>query len=146
MGWSTGIRFPAEAAIFFSSPPRPDRLWVPPSLLSNAYPRVKRSRHEAYHSHLAPKLIMRGAMPSLLHPPSGHDALLSTGRTSPLTYIPLRCIGHADRIETVWNFEMFMCFQWFVKLWWMTPVIGHLHLASRLTLHRSKVRQICPCA
>jgi hypothetical protein len=31
------IRFPAGDWEFFSSPPRPDRLWGPPSLLSNGY-------------------------------------------------------------------------------------------------------------
>jgi hypothetical protein len=39
---------------FFSLPPRPDRLWNPPSLLSNVYygffPGVKRPGREADHS------------------------------------------------------------------------------------------------
>jgi len=36
--WTTGVRFLAGAGIFFfSSPPRPDRLWAPASLLSNGY-------------------------------------------------------------------------------------------------------------
>jgi hypothetical protein len=37
-GWATGAQFPAgEMMGFFSSPPRPDRLWDPQSLLSNGY-------------------------------------------------------------------------------------------------------------
>jgi len=35
----TRFRFPAEASIF-SSPQCPDRLWGPPSLLSNGYRRL----------------------------------------------------------------------------------------------------------
>jgi hypothetical protein len=31
--WTSGVHFPAEAIIELSSPPRPDRLSVPPSLL-----------------------------------------------------------------------------------------------------------------
>jgi hypothetical protein len=31
------VRFPVEAGVFFSSPPCPERLWGPPSLLSNGY-------------------------------------------------------------------------------------------------------------
>jgi hypothetical protein len=31
------VRFPVGAAEFFSSPPRPELLWGPPSLLSNEY-------------------------------------------------------------------------------------------------------------
>jgi hypothetical protein len=35
----TGVQFPAGVMMefFFSSPPRPDRLWGPPSLPSNGY-------------------------------------------------------------------------------------------------------------
>jgi hypothetical protein len=36
-GWMTGVRFLAVARIFFSSPPRLDRVWGSPSLLSNGY-------------------------------------------------------------------------------------------------------------
>jgi hypothetical protein len=40
---------------FLKSPRRPDRLWVPPNLLSNGYrglisPGVKRPEREAFHS------------------------------------------------------------------------------------------------
>jgi hypothetical protein len=37
-GWTTGVRFPAsEGREFFSSPPHPDQLWDPPSILSSGY-------------------------------------------------------------------------------------------------------------
>jgi hypothetical protein len=41
-GWTSGGRFPAGAKMefFFSSPPRPDRLWGPPSLLCSVYRRL----------------------------------------------------------------------------------------------------------
>jgi hypothetical protein len=35
--WRQGVRFPAEAGIYFSSLPRPDRLWGPCSFLSSWY-------------------------------------------------------------------------------------------------------------
>jgi hypothetical protein len=35
--WMTGGLNPARSWGFFSLPPRPDQLWVPPSLLSNGY-------------------------------------------------------------------------------------------------------------
>jgi hypothetical protein len=40
-GEGVGVRVPVEARIF-SSPLRPDRLWGPPSLLSNRYRRLFR--------------------------------------------------------------------------------------------------------
>jgi hypothetical protein len=36
-GWMIGGSSPGRGGEFFSSPPRPDRLWGPPSLLSNGY-------------------------------------------------------------------------------------------------------------
>jgi hypothetical protein len=49
------VRFPAGGWEFFSSPPRQERLWGPPSLLSNGYQGlslgVKRPGREADHSH-----------------------------------------------------------------------------------------------
>jgi hypothetical protein len=51
---SSRVRFPAGAVKFFSSPPRPERLWGTPSLLSNGYQGlslgVKRPGREADHS------------------------------------------------------------------------------------------------
>jgi hypothetical protein len=44
-----GDRVPVGSRIF-SSPRRPDRLWVPPSILSNGYRGVKRPVREADHS------------------------------------------------------------------------------------------------
>jgi len=37
MGWMIGSLRPGRGSEFFSSPLRPDRLWGPPSLLSNGY-------------------------------------------------------------------------------------------------------------
>jgi len=37
MGWMIGGSSPGKGWEFFSSPPRPDRLWDPLSLLSNGY-------------------------------------------------------------------------------------------------------------
>jgi len=37
MGWMTEVWFPAGTGIFFSSPPCPDQLWGPPTLLSSGY-------------------------------------------------------------------------------------------------------------
>jgi hypothetical protein len=49
-GWSGGSS-PGRGWEFFSSPPRPERLWGPPSLLSDGYRGlVKRTGHEADHS------------------------------------------------------------------------------------------------
>jgi hypothetical protein len=52
--WGVGVRVPLGSRIFFS-PRRPDRLWCPPSLLSNGlpgalFPVSKAARHEADHS------------------------------------------------------------------------------------------------
>jgi len=35
MGWMIGISSPDRGWEFFCSPPHPDRLWVPPRLISN---------------------------------------------------------------------------------------------------------------
>jgi hypothetical protein len=56
MGWMIGGSSPGRGWEFFSSPPRPDRLWAPPSLLSNGYEGlfsrgIKRQGREANHSH-----------------------------------------------------------------------------------------------
>jgi len=54
MVWTTKVRFLAGAESFYSVTPRPDRLWGPPSPLSNGYcglfsQGVKRLWCEAYH-------------------------------------------------------------------------------------------------
>jgi len=36
-GWMIGVSCPSRDWEFFSSPPHPERLWSPPSLLSNGY-------------------------------------------------------------------------------------------------------------
>ena len=38
----SGVRIPALARDFLSSPKRPDRLWAPPGLLFNRYRELKR--------------------------------------------------------------------------------------------------------
>jgi hypothetical protein len=56
---------------FFSSPPRPERLWSLPSLLSSGYhglfPWVKSGRGVKLttHLHLVPRSRMRGTIPPL---------------------------------------------------------------------------------
>jgi len=38
MGWTTGVQLPTGAIMeFFSSPPRPNRLWGPQNPLSKGY-------------------------------------------------------------------------------------------------------------
>jgi len=56
---------------FFSLPPRPDRLWGPPNLLSNGYwgllSQTENGRDVKLilHLHLMPTLKTRGAIPPL---------------------------------------------------------------------------------
>jgi len=55
---------------FFYSPPHPDQLWGPPSLLSNGYQGLFWGKNGlgvtlTTHLHLVPKLRMHGAIPSL---------------------------------------------------------------------------------
>jgi hypothetical protein len=50
-GWMIGGSSPGRGWEFFSSPPCPERLWGPPSLLSNGYQGLlKRLRREADYS------------------------------------------------------------------------------------------------
>jgi hypothetical protein len=64
-GWTSGVRFPAGAGIFFSSPPRPYRLWGPPSLLSNGYQGLFFHRGVKLSSHLQlePRLLCGAISP-----------------------------------------------------------------------------------
>jgi hypothetical protein len=71
--WMIRGSSPGRGWEFLSSPPRPDRFWGPPSLLSNGYQGglfpwgVKRSEHEADHSSpSSAEVKMRGAIPPLL--------------------------------------------------------------------------------
>jgi len=41
-GWMIGGSSPGRGWEFYASPPRPDRLWGPPSLLSNGYKGLSR--------------------------------------------------------------------------------------------------------
>jgi hypothetical protein len=67
---------------FFSSPPRPNRLWGPPSLLSNGYqgllPREQSGRGVKLtnHLHLVPRSRMHGAIPPFPNTPSWCGAQL----------------------------------------------------------------------
>jgi hypothetical protein len=56
--WMIGGSCPARGWEFFSSPPSLDRLWGPPSLLSNGYP--KWPRREAGHSLLSSAEVKNG--------------------------------------------------------------------------------------
>jgi hypothetical protein len=69
-GWSGGSS-PGRGWEFFSSPPRPDRLWSPPSLLSNEYRGMKLTTH-----HLVTRSRMRGAISPFPNTPSWRGAQL----------------------------------------------------------------------
>jgi hypothetical protein len=76
----TGILFPQRGKdFFFSSPPHPDRLWGPPSHLSNSYrgllsPEMKRQGREADHS-----------------PPSSGEVKNAWSCASPPPYVFMAC-------------------------------------------------------
>jgi hypothetical protein len=77
-GWKSGVRLPALHD-FLSSSQRPERLWVPSSLLSMGTgalsPGIKRLGQEAGHSHPSDDEIKNGgAIPPLPHTSSRHDA------------------------------------------------------------------------
>jgi hypothetical protein len=69
-GWMVEISSPGRGWEFFSSPPRPDWLWSPPSLLYNGYYQglwgwSGRGVKLTTHLHLVPRSRMRGAIPPL---------------------------------------------------------------------------------
>jgi hypothetical protein len=96
---------------FFSSPPRPDRLWGPLSILSNGYQRLfpwgksGRGVKLTIHLHLVPRLRVRGAIHVL--PQYAFMAWCSvkiTGTTLPLSY---RGLGNQNFRLSVWcDFEV----------------------------------------
>jgi hypothetical protein len=75
------VRVPVGSRIF-TSPHRPDRLWDPPSLLSNRYRElfpwgIKWQGHKlTTHLHLAPRSRKRGSIHLFLHTPSWRSARL----------------------------------------------------------------------
>jgi hypothetical protein len=88
-GWSESST-PGRNWEFFSSPPRPDLLWGPPSLLSNGTSvffslEVKRPVREADHSHQR----MSGAIPPL--PQYAFMAWCSVKSTRTTLPLPLPC-------------------------------------------------------
>jgi hypothetical protein len=69
-GWIIGGSSPGRGWEFFSSPPRPDRLWSPSSLLSNGYQLFPwryngRGVKLTTHLHLVPRSKLHGSIPSL---------------------------------------------------------------------------------
>jgi hypothetical protein len=82
--WMIGGSRPRRGSEFLSSPPCPDRLWGPPSLLINGYlgsfpGEVNRPGREADHSPPSSAVVrMRGAIPPLPYTPSWYGAQLST--------------------------------------------------------------------
>jgi hypothetical protein len=93
MSWTTGVRFPVGA-------PSPDRLWGPPSLLSNGYLGIflrdlgGRGVKLTTHLHLVPKLRIRGAIPPLHHTSSWRgDA----------SYVLLPGTRQLGRPERIWK-------------------------------------------
>jgi hypothetical protein len=78
-GWMACVRFPAAERLF-SYAQRPDRLWGPPSLLSNGHwgflsPGVKWPGREADHSSPSSAEAKNGgAIPPLPHTSSWHSA------------------------------------------------------------------------
>jgi hypothetical protein len=80
-GWMIGGSNAGMGWEFLSSPPHPDRLWGPPSLLTNGYQGsflwLKRPESEADHSHLVPRPRTRGAIAPPPPPIRLHGLVLS---------------------------------------------------------------------
>jgi hypothetical protein len=80
---------------FSSSPPRPDRLWRPPSLLSNGYQRlfpwgkVAGVVELTIHLHLVPRSRMRGAISQLPNTPPWRGVQLKDWIGTPLSLLYL---------------------------------------------------------
>jgi hypothetical protein len=87
-----GVRVPVGLRIF-SSPRRPDRLWDPPSLLSNGYrglfPRGQSGQGVKLTTHLqlVPRSRKRGSIHPLPHTPSWRRAWLVKRRDN-VTFLP----------------------------------------------------------
>jgi hypothetical protein len=79
-GWMIDGSSPGRGCVFFSSLPRPERLWGPPSLLSNGYHRLlpwgKVAGAWTTHLHPVPRSRMRGPIPPLPNTPSWRGAQL----------------------------------------------------------------------
>jgi hypothetical protein len=79
-GWMIGGSIPGRGREFFSSPPPPERLWIPSSLLSNGYRGLfpcgqsGRGVKLTTHLRLVPRSRMRGAIHLLPHTPSWRGA------------------------------------------------------------------------
>jgi hypothetical protein len=76
-GWMIGGSSPVRGWEFFSSLPRPDRFWGPPSLQSNGYQGVKRPGREADHSPPSSAKVKEWAGIYLHSPSTPHGMVLS---------------------------------------------------------------------
>jgi hypothetical protein len=99
MGWMIGNSSPGKGWEFFFSPPHQDRLWGPPSYLSNGYQGL------ATHLHLVPRSRMRGTIPPLpQYAFMERSSVKSTGTTSPFTFYLYPVIA-----QSVYTFLSILC-------------------------------------